>query len=99
MAVLLPTQPTVSSMGCVTLDGPLGLAITVQSSLHIVAEAILRRSEPRLLLHPLTQAQDIAELSVVPLSYIPVFFLLYLLDLCVQRQFFQSHQSQFESGQ
>lgn len=43
--------------------GLLGLAASAQSLLHVVTNVVLRRSELRLLLDTLTQAQDIAELS------------------------------------
>ena len=85
VAVLLPTQPAMSSQGCVALGGLLGLAISAQSSLHIVTKVVLRRSEPKLLLDTLTQAQDTAELSFGSFFIYTCLFSLYPLDLCTQR--------------
>lgn len=99
VAVLLPTQPVVSSQGCVAPSGLLGLAISAQSSLHFVTEVALRGSEPRLLLDTFPQAQDIAALSFGSFVIYTCLFSLYSLDLCTQRQFFQSHQTKLESGQ
>lgn len=58
VAVVLPTQPAVSSQGCVALGCLLGRAMSAQSSGYVVTEVVLRTSEPRLLLDTLTQAQD-----------------------------------------
>lgn len=41
----------------------LGLAVSAQSSLHVVTKAVLGTSEPRLLQESSTQAQEVAELS------------------------------------
>lgn len=57
----------VKVLGCFTcseaLGHLLGLAVSAQSSFHVVTKAVLSRSEPRLLQENSTQAQDVAELS------------------------------------